>query len=264
MPIRSGNHDDPQASIDDMKTSLGNAKFKQLKRYTKDFASGDMRPDAYVDQAAALFERGYGDVDFWSFLPALIESCPNANAVDRALQYMQGLKQQHLNQPKASPYSSKKKAAPVGGGWNSGGATASRIKAAPPQQQRQQPQQPHQGYAKGSGAAPQTSFPALQRSSQPAYPKMTGLTRPLVNKPGVNKNAWGASGGGSQAVVAAARAPPGSVGAAAVRQGPQGGTATKFMAKQQQKAKKKPQQQPKQNQQKKSNKNELRALAFGK
>ena len=263
MPTKSNNHDDPQASIEDMKTSLGNAKFKQLKRYTKDFASGDMRPDAYVDQAAALFDRGYGDVDFWTYLPALIESCPNQNAVNQAQQYMQGLKRQHVNKPAPTPYSPKKTGAPVGGGWGSGGTTSSRIKAAPPQQQLQQRQQ-QQGYVPAHNTMAQATFPALQRSSQPAYPKVAGLTGPVASKAGVAKNAWGASGGGSKAVVAAARAPPGSVGAAAAREGPQGGTATKFMAKQQQKAKKKPQQQNKQQQPKKSNKDELRALAFGK
>jgi hypothetical protein len=243
---------DPQSTIEDMKVSLGNAKFKQLKRYTKEFATGNMTSEAYVDHAAALFERGYADVDFWKFVPALLESCPSdGDAVAQALQYMQGLKGQ--TSLHGSSISTKKKAPPAGG-WGVNGSTTTRIKAAPMEQALPQ---------RLTVPGPGHSAPFLLQQKQAiAFPVLNG--RP-EGKTVLIQNSWGSEGGGgSVAVIAAARTPPGTVGAAAIRQPPQGGLETKFMAKERKQSKKQEQSAAagtKINH--KSQKDELRALAFG-
>ena len=91
-----------KATIEEMKASLGPNKFKQLKNLTKQFATDALSPEGYVDQSAALFNQGYGDVDFWSFLPSLIESCPNPEGSDHALRYMTFLQRQHFGGGMAS------------------------------------------------------------------------------------------------------------------------------------------------------------------
>jgi hypothetical protein len=95
------------------------------------------------------------------------------------------------------------------------------------------------------------------------------VSQPIMSRPAPipskKNNAWGSGG---KATVVRAKAPPGSVAVAAANQGPQGGTATKFMAKEQKK-----EAQTKTNNNNNSNKSvkkknkqkdELRALAFGK
>lgn len=213
------------ATVEEMKASLGPNKFKQLKRLTKSFAEDQLSPEGYVDQSAALFDRGYGDSDFWSFLPSLLESCPNQGGAERAQIYMASLSHQQFarNMSSSTP-------APAPSGW--GGARNNNIMKGPP------------------------------TAARPLTQAVSG--RPNVVFPSKKKNTWGATGA---ATVVRAKAPPGSVAAAAAAQGPQGGTATKFMAKQEKEKKKKQNQanQPKANGKKKgSTKNELRALAFGK
>jgi len=80
-----------QATVADMKAALG-PKYKELKNFTKDFVSGELQPDAYVDHCAALFQQGYADPHFWRFVPTLVESCPDLYASAQALRYMETLK----------------------------------------------------------------------------------------------------------------------------------------------------------------------------
>ncbi|CAJ1951926.1 unnamed protein product [Cylindrotheca closterium] len=219
-------------TIEDMKVSLGQKKFKQLKRMTREFAEGQLAPEGYVDQSASLFDKGYDDADFWSYLPSLIESCPNALVSQRALSYMTSLKhkeQSNLVQiGNAAPASS----------WG-GGGTNNSIRKPPPQAK------------------------TTQRMVAP--PAMRPATIPNA-VPSKKNNAWGAAG---KSTVTKTKATPGSVASAVASQGPQGGTATKFMAKQQKKKvpAQQQQQQEGQNGGKKKNKkkerDELRALAFG-
>jgi hypothetical protein len=228
------------ATVEEMKASLGSKKFKHLKRMTREFAEGQLSPDAYVDQSAALFDRGYGDKDFWSFLPSLIESCPNEQGSEQALRYMSSLKQTTLSPPsRTGPFLVA--TPPASSNWGGSNALATNVMKAPPR----------------------ASAPAATRMSRPMVGGRSIAAAPntIASK---KKSAWGGTGA---ATVVRAKAPPGSVSAAAATQGPQGGSATKFMAKQQKKQNNQSQQQRHaggKTKNKKKAKDELRALAFGK
>lgn len=79
-------------TVEEMKMTLGAPKYKQLKTYTKAFATSELAPDSFVDHAASLFDRGYADVDFWRFLPNLIESIPNPFIAEQAKRYLNDLR----------------------------------------------------------------------------------------------------------------------------------------------------------------------------
>eukprot|EP00526_Cylindrotheca_closterium_P004745 CAMPEP_0113625172 /NCGR_PEP_ID=MMETSP0017_2-20120614/13001_1 /TAXON_ID=2856 /ORGANISM="Cylindrotheca closterium" /LENGTH=764 /DNA_ID=CAMNT_0000535275 /DNA_START=143 /DNA_END=2437 /DNA_ORIENTATION=- /assembly_acc=CAM_ASM_000147 len=163
-------------TIEDMKASLGQKKFKQLKRMTREFADGQLAPEGYVDQSASLFDNGYNDADFWSYLPSLIESCPNDLVSQRALSYMTSLKQKEQNNlvrkgnAPAAPSSS----------WGGGGKNNNVLM--PPPQAR-----------------------TTQRMAPPA---MRPATIPNA-VPSKKNNAWGAAG---KAGVVKTKASPGSQG----------------------------------------------------
>jgi hypothetical protein len=229
------------ATVEEMKASLGSKTFKHLKRMTREFAEGQLPPDAYVDQSAALFDRGYGDKDFWSFLPSLIESCPNEQGSEQALRYMSSLKQTTLSPPsRTGP--SLSATPPASSNWGGNNALATNVMKAPAR----------------------ASAPAATRMTRPMVGgrSIAAVPNTIASK---KKGAWGGTGA---ATVVRAKAPPGSVSAAAATQGPQGGTATKFMAKQQKKQNNQSQQQQQhaggKTKNKKKAKDELRALAFGK
>lgn len=237
-------------TVEDMKASMGTAKYKQLKRHTKEFASGDLEPDSYVDHCASLFDGGYNDTDFWAFVPALLESFPNQLDASKALNYMDNLKRMRngaLNSEahRANVPPTVKKSS----NWN---ATPSLVP---------EPRAPSAAASGWTGAASRGTtksgqFQQQSRIVQPSIPRTV---------PGKKKAAWNA---GTNATVVRAKARPGSVAVAATSQGPQGGSATKFMAKAQ-KQKSQEQHQPKPSQgnakkkKNKAKKNELRQLAFG-
>eukprot|EP00977_Amphora_coffeiformis_P027708 scaffold34635_cov208-Amphora_coffeaeformis.AAC.1 len=183
-----------KATVGDMKATMGSVKYKALKRMTAEFASGSLDGQSYVDQAASLFERGYGDADFWKFLPSLLASCPNENDAQRALQYMEDLKRMKN--------------------------AASNVESA-----RTGAQQP----ASGSGwNAPPVPVAAGWNARAPVAPAPP-IIRPRQGRGGVKKNAWGA--GPAPSVTRAKKTPPAlSVAAAAASATPSNGTATKFMA----------------------------------
>jgi hypothetical protein len=218
-----------KVTVEDMKASLGPNKYKELKRLTKGFATGDLSPEGYVDHSAALFDRGYADTDFWSYLPSLLESCPNQDSAQHALRYMTSIQRQQF-------------------------ATESRptnrtVAAAP---------QPASQWA---GRVPSSNYNMITPLGSVSQPIMS-RPAPIPSK---KNNAWGSGG---KATVVRAKAPPGSVAIAAANQGPQGGTATKFMAKEQKKeAQTKTNNNSNNNKsgkKKNKQKDELRALAFGK
>jgi hypothetical protein len=217
-----------KVTVEEMKASLGPDRFKQLKRLTKSFSESQLSPEGYVDQSAALFDRGYGDPDFWSFVPSLLESCPNQDGSDRASSYMTSLKRQQYNaQYQAVPRQPAFAApAPPVASW---GGNNSRNVMRPP---------------------PANTATAARPLTQP----MIGWASNVV--PSKKKNSWG--GGGAPTVVRA-KAAPGSVSAAVATR------ATKFMAKQQKQQNYIANQQPKKTtgKKKKKEKDELRALAFG-
>jgi hypothetical protein len=212
-----------KASVEEMKASLGPNKFKQLKRLTKDFAESYLAPEGYVDQSAALFDKGYADPDFWSFLPSLLESCPNGQASEHALKYMTSLRRQQFEEtkPAAKPLG-RPLVGTVGQSWGAGPSLV---------------------------AAPRVSEPAVVIRGNQQMPNVVA---------GKKKQAWG--GNGSAAVVRA-QAPSYAVGAAAATQGPNVGSATKFMARQAKQLTKANSAVagPKKNKQN----DELKALAFG-
>ena len=220
-----------KVTIEDMKASLGPNNFKRLKKLTKSFAEGQLSPEGYVDQSAALFERGYGDADFWVFLPSLLESCPNQQGSETAMNYMASLKRQQFTKEANVKSTFGVAAPPAPSTWGSG---AGRKKA--------------------------MMKPAPTTAARPLTQPVAARSNTVI--PSKKKNGWGSSGA---ATVVRAKARPGSVGIAAASQTPQGGTATKFMAKQQKQQKKEQNNQTKPNgKTKKASKNELRALAFGK
>lgn len=206
-----------KATVDDMKASLGQKKFKQLKKLTKAFALEELAAEGYVDQAAALFEKGYEDPDFWSYLPSLLESCPNQGSAQHALKYMNSLKRQQVDTTMSR--------------GSSAFSAAARTKTSNPSQW---------GGTSGNNSdvmrqvVPPPTRPVTSVAARPLTQPIAGVMRPqpMSSK---KKGAWGAGG---KATIVRTKAPPGSVGAAAATQGPQGGTATKFMAKQQKQQKK--------------------------
>jgi hypothetical protein len=83
-----------KATVEEMKARLGQKKYKELKRLTKEFAFDQLSPEGFIDQSAALFDKGYEDVDFWSYLSSLLESCLNEVASQHAKRYMASIRQQ--------------------------------------------------------------------------------------------------------------------------------------------------------------------------
>jgi E3 ubiquitin-protein ligase ZNF598 len=220
-----------KATVEEMKASLGPKKYKELKRLTKDFAQGQLAPEGYVDQSAVLFDKGYADADFWSYLSSLLESCPNEEASQHALKYMTSLRQQLYNQETRTARVAKPPPAPASQ-WKGPSANPNVIMS--------------------SMAPPVSASPAqlLNPSSRPTT---------MASK---KKGAWGTDG---QATVVRAKASPGSVAVAAASQGPQTGSATRFMAKEQkmQVGMNNGQSRASNVGKKKKQKDELKALAFG-
>jgi len=116
-----------EVTVDEIKATLGSAKYKQLRKLTKEFAADAIAPDAYVDHAASLFEKGYADADFWSFIPTLLGSCPNTSSANKAQRYMDQLRRNQTSVTASTASSS--------GGWSSmppkvtAAAPASRVAA---------------------------------------------------------------------------------------------------------------------------------------
>jgi len=227
--------EDPQDTLRDMQASLGPAKYKKLKKFTREFAQGELDPDAYIDHAASLFDRGYSDSEFWKTIPLLVASCPNQSSANEALQYMESLRTKSA--PNVEPVNLM--AAPeTGNQWN----------AAP------------------LNLTPQ-SFPTPSVVTRPAPPANRGKTTTTryILPTGKKKGAWGNGAGAGPTIKQVKATAPVSVGSAVANQAPQGGTATKFMAKEtkQQNAAQNSASQQLKNKNKKSQKAELRELAFG-
>jgi len=226
-----------QATIEEMKASMGK-NFKQLKKLTKTFAQEQLSPEGYIDQAAALFDREYEDPDFWSYLPSLLQSCPNQGSSKHALKYMNSLKRQREQASKPRFAAKAQASAQPSSQWGGASSNKSNVmrQVAPP-------------------PLP-AAYSAPMSLTQPAAAGM--CPQVMASK---KKSAWAAGG---KSTVVRTKAPPGSVGAAV--QDPRGGTSTKYMAKQQKKqqAAKNNNNQQQNKAKKKKQKNELRDLAFGK
>lgn len=79
-------------TVGNLKLTLGSVGYKKLKTLTKSFASGSTSPEKYVEEAAALFDRGLSDESFWEFVPDLIRSCPNQNGVNSAMRHLEAVR----------------------------------------------------------------------------------------------------------------------------------------------------------------------------
>ena len=106
-----GNPGDPSSihriQLDVLKSHLTKDSYKQLKKFTKDFANSRIEAEVYVQNSAVLF-NGQGKV-FADFMPALISSFPDKAKVDEALMYiseiassMGGWNDQHEEEEKPS------------------------------------------------------------------------------------------------------------------------------------------------------------------
>lgn len=79
-------------TVSSLKQLLGAARYKRLKNATRDFASGTIPPERYVDEASSLFDRGICDVAFWDNIPPLIRDIPNADAANSAMVYLESMR----------------------------------------------------------------------------------------------------------------------------------------------------------------------------
>jgi hypothetical protein len=228
-----------KATVEDMKASLGPKNFKQLKRLTKNFAQEQLSPEGYVDQAAALFDRGYGDPDFWSFLPSLLLSCPNQDSSKHALKYMNSLKRQQYHSSDQAPRSASAVAVATSrASWNGASGNKSNV-----MRQVVPPPLP-------------ASYTADRPLTQPVI--AAGRSNTFASK---NKIASGSNG----------KPLASTLSAVVAAQGQQGGSATKYMAKHQKKQKQQQSNNSSQQQsnaensttKKKKQKNELKDLAYG-
>jgi E3 ubiquitin-protein ligase ZNF598 len=242
---------DPKDTLRDMQTSLGPVKYKSLKNVTRHFANDDLTPDAFISHAASLFEKGYGDPEFWKGIPALVASCPNQKSANEALRYMESIRTDLKTTPTPTPNLTAPRA-PPSNSW--GGA--------PPDLTPESFPPPSASLARPAASSGWGGGPSIAASTRPI-----GTTRYVV--PGVkNTNAWGGGTVPSSVTRSKKPGPVASVAAAAANEGPLGGTATKFMA-QQTKQQKQQAQQKQQNasgnkKNKKKEKDDLRNLAFGK
>ena len=205
------------ATVGEMKVAMGSTAYKILKGFTKEFASGELNPESYIDHAATVFEKGYADDKFWSFIPTLVASCPDHYASAKAMRYMEHLKKMRngaINAEAAHATTTERS-------WPGGPSAATNT--APPSSHT------FSSTANARFSAP--SPPPLPTAASVAgryIPPPPPVSR-LQTIPGKTKSAWGGTGGVS--TVVRAKAPPGSVAVAAANAKPQIGTATKFMAK---------------------------------
>ena len=246
---------DGMDQVDGMKQSLGQAKYKELKRKTKEFALGSLDPESYVTAIVSLFDGGIKDPSLWEYIPNLILSIPNESSTKRAMRYLESLNYSSgQTASSTSSVSSSSAKQTASSGWLSTAAAASSALAST------RPVSTPLQYGKAAAYAPSIS------AKQSVSAGFTGRSIPLTQ---VKKKASWNGSNASVAAVASIRA--GSAVAAAAALAPEIGTATKFMAKakaDERKAKHAEtiaKQGVGNGQKKKSaKKNELRDLAFGK
>lgn len=246
---------DGKDQVEGMKQCLGQAKYKELKRKTKEFALGSLEPESYITAIISLFDGGIKDPSLWEYIPNLISSIPNESSTKRAMRYLESLRYSSgQTASSTSSVSSSSARQTASTGWLSTAAAASsalastRPVAAPLQ------------YGKAAAYAPSIS------AKQNVSAGFTGRSIPLTQ---IKKKASWNGSNASVAAVASIRA--GSAIAAAAALAPEIGTATKFMAKAKADERKAKHAESIAKQgagtgkkKKSAKKNELRDLAFGK
>ena len=106
---------DGKVQVEKMKSVLGQAKYKELKKLTKSFAANDIDPESYVSSSISLFDRGIEDQNFWDTVPSLIDSCPNISSSKRAKRYLDSLRYPMTLQEQANSISGNNG---QNGGWS--------------------------------------------------------------------------------------------------------------------------------------------------
>lgn len=233
LPPTPASKMDPKEQLSAVKSILGPNNYKNLKKLTVQFASNKLAHEQYIDQVANVFPEGKKDDDFWNFVPALIESCPDEGdgRNSKALEYMACIRM----------------AADLEDGYT-----------------------PQSAYAQNVITNRSATISTNSSNTQPVlYSNFPTLPKKAQN----TKNKWGSgsSAAATESIKGKSKLPPGtSVAKDAATEKVERGTATKFMAKMNADEKKMKHQtsQPTNAMSKKSKskkkKNELRDLAFGK
>lgn len=218
--LKNGNN-----QVEGMKQALGQATYKQLKKFTKAFGSNTLDPESYVTSVVSLFDDGVKDPILWEYIPNLISSCPNESRNKRALRYMESMR--YSSGPNVATAASSSTSASVSSGW----APSAASRTAPPSLQ-------YDTTARASTFA---------SSAQKVSTGFTGRSLPISQAK--VSNSWGSkkitsfkAGGTALATTAQAKKP-----ASAPKKKMKQKSAVSTISKQNSKAKK----------------NELRDLAFG-
>lgn len=92
--FQRNNNMSPDEILQALKSILGPTNYKSLRKTTKEFALGNIMHEAYVDQVSSLFPEGKQDDDFWNFIPAIIESCPDDSSGrnSKAMAYLSSIR----------------------------------------------------------------------------------------------------------------------------------------------------------------------------
>ena len=249
-PTASSKKSNGQDQVEGMKRVLGQVKYKQLKKYTKEFAGGSLDPESYVASIVPLFDDGIKDPCLWEFIPDLISSCPNESKTKRALKYLESLR--YSSGQRELTTTNQTNPTATTGGWSSTAAAAGSTLASV--RSTSVPMK----YGAAAKYAPSTS------KQQTVNTGFSGRSLPITQAK--KKSSWN---GNTASISAVASAKAGSRLSAAAVKAPVTGTATKFMAKQKAKEKKVQSQvnlNANANTKKKNStakKQELRNLAFG-
>lgn len=119
LSINNNNaYSDGKTQVDKMKNSLGQAKYKELKKLTKSFASNELDPESYVTSTICLFDKGMEDPIFWETVPSLISSCPNESSSKRANRYLESLRYPMLINQASENKKSASTNTSNSGGWS--------------------------------------------------------------------------------------------------------------------------------------------------
>jgi Uncharacterized conserved protein, contains RING Zn-finger len=231
---------DGKEQVEAMKQLLGQEKYKQLKRNTKDFATGSLDPESYVTLAMSLFAQGIKDPALWEYIPNLISSCPNESQNKRALRYLESLRYSSGINSETKQLSSNNRKQSVASGWTSTVLTSGTSIAS----------------ARQSESSQATVYGTSASAKHPILPSISDRSVPSVQ---VNSNNdWN---GNNKSVAAISNTKSGNVIAPAARSG------TQTVKKKSNESKSVPKQSNGNKDSKKKakeKKNELRNLAFGK
>jgi hypothetical protein len=251
VPATSASLQQGEATIEEMKATMGTTRYKKLKILTKGFANDQISPQSFCDQASSLFDKGVSNPDFLRYIPLLLSSLPNTVSAQQALRYIQEMRTKLKSQTSMVPITASI-AAPSG--WTTPPAAVAT--------QSWELDPPFESSSFATSQRPLTGSRPLEAQAAAAGAANISSTIGFSKKSASTMNAWGS--GSSAAVLTTARVPPRiGVASAAAHEGPQTGTATRYMAQQQKQPLVSTNSAIALTKKKKKEKDELRALAFG-